>query len=52
VSDVAAEFRRDQLIEYRYGRVRILDGRRLEQMACECYGVIRRHFARLEPKQG
>ena len=48
VSDVAAEFRRDQLIEYRHGRIRIVDRDRLQQKTCECYGIIRSHFARLE----
>jgi Crp-like helix-turn-helix domain len=35
------------LISNRYGRIQILQRNRLEAAACECYGVIRAHFARL-----
>jgi CRP-like cAMP-binding protein len=35
------------LIASHYGRIRILERKRLEAAACECYGVIRGHFARL-----
>ena len=34
------------LISSGYGRIRILSRKRLEAAACECYGVIRVHFAR------
>jgi CRP-like cAMP-binding protein len=37
----------DGLIWSRYGRITILHRKRLEAAACECYGVIRAHFARL-----
>ena len=30
-------------------RIRVLDRARLEQMACECYEVVKREFARLLP---
>lgn len=49
VTDVAAVLRTAGLIEYRNGRVRILDRARLEASACECYRVIRGHFQRLLP---
>jgi CRP-like cAMP-binding protein len=48
VSGVAAELRRDGVLEYRHGRVRILDGQRLAARSCECYAIVRSHFARLE----
>jgi hypothetical protein len=35
------------LISSRYGRTRILKRQRLERASCECYEVIRTHFARL-----
>ena len=35
------------LISSRYGRMRVLRRRQLEAASCECYAVIRDHFARL-----
>jgi hypothetical protein len=35
------------LIRTRYGRIRVLKRKKLEQTACECYEVIRAHFQRL-----
>ena len=35
------------LISSRYGRIRILKRRQLEEAACECYGAVRAHFAGL-----
>lgn len=35
------------LISSRYGRMRVLSRERLEDASCECYAVIRGHFARL-----
>jgi CRP-like cAMP-binding protein len=35
------------LIRTRYGRIRVLKRKKLEQAACECYEVIRAHFERL-----
>jgi CRP-like cAMP-binding protein len=35
------------LISTRYGRMRVLKRRQLEAASCECYAVIRGHFARL-----
>jgi CRP-like cAMP-binding protein len=37
----------DGLISSRYGRIRVLKRKRLEDASCECYGVIRAHFERL-----
>ena len=47
VTVVLRALQRDGLIASRYGRIQILQRRRLESAACECYGVIRAHFARL-----
>lgn len=37
----------DGLIAAKYGRIRVLKRKKLEQAACECYQVIRAHFQRL-----
>jgi CRP-like cAMP-binding protein len=42
VSLAAAKLRREGLIDYRRGQVRILDRKRLESAACECYADTRR----------
>lgn len=47
VTVVLRALAREGLIANRYGRIRILQRRGLEEAACECYGVIRAHFARL-----
>ena len=47
VTVVLRGLQREGLIASRYGRIRILQRKRLEAASCECYGVIRAHFARL-----
>jgi len=47
ISEVAAEMRREGLITYNYGRVRVINRAALEKATCECYGVTRAHFDRL-----
>jgi Mn-dependent DtxR family transcriptional regulator len=47
VTVVLQTLQREGLITSRYGRIRILERRRLEAASCECYRVIRGHFARL-----
>ncbi len=42
VSQAAARLKKDGIIGYRRGEVRILDRRRLEAVACECYSESRR----------
>lgn len=45
---VAAGALRDAgLIRYSRGAIRVLDRAGLETVACECYGIVRRHFDRL-----
>ena len=41
VTDAAGRLKRRKLIEYRRGRISVLDRRGLEKAACECYGLIR-----------
>jgi CRP-like cAMP-binding protein len=47
VTVVLRALQRDGLISSRYGQIHILHRRKLEAVSCECYGVIRAHFARL-----
>ena len=44
VTVAAGALQRAGLITYRHGRLRIRDHKRLEQLACECYEVVRREF--------
>jgi CRP-like cAMP-binding protein len=43
VSLAAAILQREQVIAYTRGSVRILNRKKLEQIACECYGVVRQY---------
>jgi CRP-like cAMP-binding protein len=47
VSIAAATLRRGGLIDYRRGRLTIVDHAGLEAAVCECYGIIQAEFARL-----
>jgi CRP-like cAMP-binding protein len=47
VTEVARTLQKDGLIRYRRGQMTILDPRGLEGAACECYGDVKRDFARL-----
>jgi CRP-like cAMP-binding protein len=47
VTLVMGALQAEGLIRTRYGRIRVLKRKKLEQTACECYEVIRAHFERL-----
>jgi len=47
VTEAAGNLQRAGVISYSRGRITVLDRRRLEQEACECYAVVRREFDRL-----
>ena len=47
---VAKAFQEQGLIAYGRGRVRITDRPGLEATSCECYGVVRKQFAKLLPQ--
>jgi CRP-like cAMP-binding protein len=49
VTAVARSLQEKGAIRYRRGVVDIVDRAALQQMACECYGVIRRNYERLLP---
>ena len=47
VSLAAAALRRKHIIEYTHGTVRVLNRKKLESSACECYGVIQEFNAQM-----
>lgn len=47
VSEIAADIQKQGIISYSRGHVKILDRVRLEELACECYSLIRGEFERL-----
>lgn len=49
VTEVAKRLQAQRLMKYARGRITILDRRGLEQLSCECYGVVRENFDRLVP---
>ena len=52
VTEAAGKLQADGLIEYRRGKIMIVDRRRLEKRVCECYEVVRREYDRLLPPRG
>jgi CRP-like cAMP-binding protein len=49
VTEAAGQLQVDGVIEYRRGRITVLDRARLEQRSCECYAVVKREYDRLLP---
>jgi CRP-like cAMP-binding protein len=47
VTVVAGTLQKMGFIRYKHGHVTILDRRRLEAAACECYATVKQHFDRL-----
>lgn len=47
VTGAALQLRREGLIRYSRGHLRVLDRRRLERFSCECYGVVKRAYEQL-----
>ncbi len=46
VTRAAGHLQNEQMIRYSRGQVTILDRRRLEATACECYAVVKAEYAR------
>jgi hypothetical protein len=49
VTEVMRSLQDQQIVTYHRGRIRILDRRALESIACHCYGAVRDHFERVMP---
>lgn len=49
VTEAASKLQKLGVIEYTRGRITVLDRPRLEQLSCECYGVVRKESDRLMP---
>jgi CRP-like cAMP-binding protein len=47
VTEAAGKLQRAGLISYSRGHITVLDRKRLEQGACECYSVVKKEFDRL-----
>ena len=47
VTKVIGALQRAGIISSRYGRITVLDRKKLERASCECYEVIAGHFERL-----
>jgi CRP-like cAMP-binding protein len=49
VTEAAGKLQAEGLIEYRRGRITILDRAHLEARVCECYSVVKKEYERLLP---
>jgi CRP-like cAMP-binding protein len=49
VSLAASVLQKKKLIEYARGSVKIVNRKKLEDCACECYGIIRQYDRELRP---
>jgi CRP-like cAMP-binding protein len=47
VTEAAGKLQADGLIDYRRGRITVLDRRGLEERACECYRIVKTEYDRL-----
>lgn len=49
VTEAAGKLQRQGVIEYSRGHITVLDRRKLEQLSCECYAVVKKETDRLLP---
>jgi CRP-like cAMP-binding protein len=47
VTEAAGKLRDAGIVEYSRGHIKVLDRKRLEQIVCECYAVVKKEFDRL-----
>jgi CRP-like cAMP-binding protein len=52
VTEAAGKLQAQGLIEYRRGRILVLDRPGVESRVCECYAVVKREYDRLLPEVG
>ena len=50
VTEAAGKLQDEGLIEYRRGKITVLDRPRLEACVCECYAVVKKEYDRLLPQ--
>jgi Mn-dependent DtxR family transcriptional regulator len=50
VTEAAGRLHRAGIIDYRRGRITVLDRAQLERRTCECYGVVKKEYDHLLPK--
>jgi CRP-like cAMP-binding protein len=50
VTEAAGELQAEGLIEYRRGKITVLDRALLETRVCECYAVVKKEYDRLLPE--
>jgi CRP-like cAMP-binding protein len=50
VTEAAGKLQQAGVIRYRRGHITVLDRSGLESQVCECYGVVKKEFARLLPE--
>jgi Mn-dependent DtxR family transcriptional regulator len=51
VTEAAGKLQDAGVIEYRRGKITVLDRPRLESMSCECYEVVKKETDRLLPER-
>jgi CRP-like cAMP-binding protein len=51
VTEAAGKLQKQGVIRYSRGQITVLDRPRLEQLSCECYGVVKRETDRLLPQR-
>ena len=51
VTEAAGQLQEAGLIQYRRGHIKVVDRKKLEQRACECYAVVKKEYDRLLPGQ-
>jgi Mn-dependent DtxR family transcriptional regulator len=49
VTDAAGKLQKLGAIEYRRGRITVLNRPQLERLSCKCYGVVKKQTHRLLP---
>jgi CRP-like cAMP-binding protein len=49
VTHAAGRLQQQRVIRYRRGSIQVLDRRKLEELCCECYAVVKRETDRLLP---